>query len=304
MNDLYRTGVHALAAVFAFIIVDRSVEILDLYGSGRTFLLAHLAADTAVLASELGRFAVISGRAENVDVLALGLDADELIGTGCCTLSARSAESGIYFGNAVFNFDSVVLADSRTVAETDTAELTRAVSAVEALHSLAGLNSVEIKLRLSGIAVARAVNYRSHRNDLSSGSSEDSGNFAGSVSSSGTAEVCSCTFVYDSVSIVGTACESAGAAVCLRKGFAYLCDALIYLDVKDLGSYGQQDSCEYTAAAENKSWNQIIHVRTSLVEQSREAHKAYRDDRRSHKSSRYALEGLGDIRILELSANS
>ena len=74
MNDLYGTSVHTFAAVYALIVVDRSVEVLDFDSAVRTFFLAHFTAYTAVFASEFGSLSVVARRAEDVDMLALWLD--------------------------------------------------------------------------------------------------------------------------------------------------------------------------------------------------------------------------------------
>ena len=58
MYRLYRTGSHTFAAGGAFFIVDDSVEILHLYRPIGALLLAHLTADTAVLAGGLCVLAV------------------------------------------------------------------------------------------------------------------------------------------------------------------------------------------------------------------------------------------------------
>ena len=59
MDDLGRTGLHALTAIGAFFVVDRSMEIINMDSFIWTFLLADTAADTAVLAVELGGLAVV-----------------------------------------------------------------------------------------------------------------------------------------------------------------------------------------------------------------------------------------------------
>ena len=69
VNDLDGASCHTFAAVYAFFVIDRGVEILYLYRAGGTLFLAHLAADTAVLAGELSCLAVVAGRAEHVDML-------------------------------------------------------------------------------------------------------------------------------------------------------------------------------------------------------------------------------------------
>ena len=60
MDDLCRTGCHAGSAVCTLAVIDGSVEIIDHDRFIRTFLLAYLAADTAVFAHKLRRLAVVS----------------------------------------------------------------------------------------------------------------------------------------------------------------------------------------------------------------------------------------------------
>lgn len=69
MDHLCRTGCHAGSAVGTLVIVDRSVEIVYHNSFIRTFLLADLTADTAVLTYKLSRLSVVSRRTEHVNML-------------------------------------------------------------------------------------------------------------------------------------------------------------------------------------------------------------------------------------------
>ena len=185
--DLDGTSRHAFTAVLALVVIYRRVEVLDLDCACRTLLFAHLTADTAVFASKLGRLAVISRRAEHICVFGFGLDAYQQIRTYSRTLTARTAQSGLDLRDTVHYPDSIVLTDCRAVSESDTAEFARAVTAVEALYSLAGLHTVKVELRLCSFTVARAVYHSRHRDDFRSRSTEYAGYLAGGISSAWTA---------------------------------------------------------------------------------------------------------------------
>ena len=137
MYHFHRTGIHTLAAAGTLIVVNRGVEVLDLYRAGRALLLAYLTADTAVLAVLLRNLSVVGRRAQNVDMLRLGLDAYYAVRASRCALSAGTAKRRFYLRHAIHYLYGIVLADRRTVSETYTAVLAHSVAAVEAFYRLA-----------------------------------------------------------------------------------------------------------------------------------------------------------------------
>ncbi len=123
MYHLDGTSLDTGAAVRAFVVVDGGVEVGDGDSALGALLLTDLAADTAVLAAELGLLAVRGGGAQYLDVLVERAYLDELIRADCHALSARSAKERYHLGYAVFKLDSITVTGCETVSETDTAVL-------------------------------------------------------------------------------------------------------------------------------------------------------------------------------------
>ena len=122
VDSLYRTDSSAGTAAGALIVVDDRVEVLHSNSAGGTFFLAHLTADTAVLAVLLRNLSV--GAAKDIDLFSSRLNGNKVIWTDINALSASAAQCRQHFSDTIFDANGIMFADLSAVAESEAAELT------------------------------------------------------------------------------------------------------------------------------------------------------------------------------------
>ena len=205
-----RTAGYALAAVFTLAVIDACEVVFNRDSTERAGLFALFTADTAVLAGCTGVFADILRGAENVDAVCYIVDNDKLIRASLCAKSAAAALGAVDLRNAVYDRDSVVSTFTDTVAVAEAAVSAGALTVVEALCSLTGLNAVKFKFVCrTCIAVAVTADNCDLRNGFHCGNAHNFRNLFGNLAAAGVTEV-RCNAVFnDSFGISRAARETA-----------------------------------------------------------------------------------------------
>ena len=193
-------------------------------------LSAFAAADTAILASLESLSSLVAVLALYNDFVLSGCDADDVLRTSCCASSASGAEFTGYYGYSVTDLDSSEVAGSGAVAESETAILAGAHSAIERSCSLAGNRSLILRKSLGSRSISVALYNSYHRLCRTGFYSENGCQLSCYISSAYGAFVGadSLRVSCQRVSIVTAACESAAATVCSGKSFTKLDYCFIY----------------------------------------------------------------------------